>query len=752
MNTDSSALRAAVSADLPWREATAIRGTLRLDDEALVLDPTERSAGRLSIPIASIERAGIETTLGVRPALNVWHTVRGQEVRSRFEFLAEDAGEEEEQASDFGLADRVGPGLARDAATRLEGGLRALSGGLKGGKRAVRQVVAGVARQEEYRQWPAAIAQAQEALQRRAAPRTAEPSAPHAPPPAPPPPLVPDMTDPPTGDTRARFAWFTRDVLGWIDACGARGRELGVKGAPVLQATYPLDSPVCRIVVAGEFSRGKSTLINALFGIHGEIALPTGMTPTTPLACAIRVPSVGETDGATITYRTARPALQLTLDAFRAGVWLAEEGEARATGAADVPLHLDEARRIEVRITGAYLPAGVEIEDTPGLHEQSNRSRAALAALGRADLVLFVLAADQLLGNLEQEVIDRTLLQGHHRNVLFLVNFWDSIDDEAQRAILRRRADTILGAIPSPFTSPAPSGQAHGQSAPVFYVSALQAARAQRQRKAAPEESGIPQLRAFLRELLGPGSSALLLRARAGRALRYVELLQQAVSKAGAASTLDGARPRDARTQSYREAMAAATRLLDSLPGVVDSAVVPALASHSTQAPSMQRVAALIARAGAGDAAALQEARRSLAAEQRAAAGACAEIAQRVLDPLFAQVRAAFLTRSLAAPALHGHLEVPAPALPEQVSVADLWARFDSSASTLREACRAGAERLRQSAAGEMRAFVDAASEAPQPARADTDGAMERQRLAALRALEEDLVRLRRAVTRCLEA
>src|SRR6185312_8855698 len=191
-------------------------------------------------------------------------------------------------------------------------------------------------------------------------------------------------------------------------------------------------SPVCRIVVAGEFSRGKSTVINALFGIHGEIALPTGMTPTTPLACAIRVPRVGETDGATITYRGGRPARDLTIEQFRAGVRLAEEGASAAADQAAPDLHLGEARRVEVRITGAYLPAGVEIEDTPGLNEQAGRSAGALAALGRADLVLFVLAADQLLGDLERDIIFNTLAAGRHRNVLFLINFWDTIEDDGQ--------------------------------------------------------------------------------------------------------------------------------------------------------------------------------------------------------------------------------------------------------------------------------------------------------------------------------
>ncbi|HWE63569.1 MAG TPA: hypothetical protein VHB98_17790, partial [Chloroflexota bacterium] len=283
MSIDLRSLRAGVSADLPWHTEPALRGMLRIDGEALVLEPAGRAGGRVAIPLQAIRRASIETTLGVLPALHVWHTAEGQEVRSRFEFIGEDDQADEDRARDLGLADRVGPGLARDAASRLEGGLRALSGGLKGGKRAMRQVVESVARQDEYRIWPSAIAQAQEAHTRRHPPATGRAATPPPPTPAPPP-LVPDRVDLPSGEARVLLEWFKREVLAWIRACGARARELEVRGAPVIQPWYPLDSPVCRIVVAGEFSRGKSTLINALFGIHGEIALPTGMTPTTPLA------------------------------------------------------------------------------------------------------------------------------------------------------------------------------------------------------------------------------------------------------------------------------------------------------------------------------------------------------------------------------------------------------------------------------------------------------------------------------------
>jgi hypothetical protein len=571
-------------------------------------------------------------------------------------------------------------------------------------------------------------------------------------------PIVPEGATLPTGDAAATFAWFRQTVVPWLTACGERARALGVKDMPVIQPQYPLDSPTCRIVVAGEFSRGKSTVINALFGIHGEIALPTGMTPTTPLVCAIRVPQVGETDGATITYRTNRPTQHLTLDDFRTRVRLAEEGDVQAADQVRQALHLDEARRVEVRITGAYLPAGVEIEDTPGLNEQAARSNAAIAALGRADLILFVLAADQLLGDLERDVIERTLVQGHHRNVLFLVNFWESIDDEGQRLVLRQRAETLLRDFPTPFARSAlASSLTTDAPMPILYVSALQAARAQRQRKPAPEESGIPALRTLLRDLLGPQSSALLLRSRTGRALRYLALLRRSVSQAGAGAALEaaGEQQGDRQTSAYEAAMAAALKLLDGLPGAVQGATLPAL--RSLREADTEGLRKLGARIGAHGPTPdwSPELRRMLAAELRSAAAAAAHAAQQALDLVLAQARAAFLARGLSAPQLDGQIAPPDLAIPDRATLPELHTMLSDAADAALAALSAQADRHRALLATGLRQTVAAAtgptdSAAPDPA-VDARRVSARRRAETLRSLEGDLARLEKLLRPCLE-
>ncbi|MDB5077829.1 MAG: hypothetical protein JWO42_4008 [Chloroflexi bacterium] len=755
---DIEAMRARVVADLPWHAETSAAGTLRITQGALVLEPQVAARGRVVIPVATITRSSFESAWGMLPALHVWHTVRGEEVLSRFEFSPTAGDARRSTDTGPGISDQIGPGVARDAAQKLEGGLRALGGGLNMGMRTARQAVDGIARQEEYRLWPTALQQAK-AQSESSGSRQASPQTPSSRQPSPRPAeestsVVPPDAARPSGDAAVLLPWFLQQVVAWLTECGQRAKQQGVRGVPVIQPLYPLDSPVCRIVVLGEFSRGKSTLINALFGIHGEIALPTGMTPTTPIACAIRVPRIGETDGATISYRTNRPDLELSLEDFRTGVRVTEElNEASKAGSSGGDLHLDEARRVEVRVTGAYLPSGVEIEDTPGLNEQAGRSAGALAALGRADLVLFVLAADQLLGDLERDVIDQTLTDGFHRNVLFLVNFWDTIDNDQWRDTLQSRADAVLKGFPTPFKA---SGAADtGNVLPhVFYVSALQAARAQRRRQATPEESGIPQLRATLRELLGPESSALLLRSRVGRALRYTGMLRRAISKAAAEDAIADTSRGQVAAIPQLEAANGAIRILEGLPGAISGATSPRLAAlEGGPAPRLNGIVAELERAAERSGGTVApDLRRTASAELRTIATELAETAQQAVDLLIAQARATFLGKGIAPPSLEAMVVPLTFPIPAEATAGELRTLLLGAADLLRTDLAEKGTRLSVALTDGMRAQGRRiAHEEPRPTRPEQDGEAARRRLASLRQLEDDLLRIERLLRPLLD-
>jgi hypothetical protein len=260
----------------------------------------------------------------------------------------------------------------------------------------------------------------------------------------------------------------------------------------------------------------------------------------------------------------------------------------------------------------------------------------------------------------------------------------------------------------------------------VFTIAALNAARAQRQRWPAPEDSGIPALRSRLRELLGPGSQALLLRARVGRALRYCALLREAISNAAANAQAEREGRTDGRATGRKGAVEAALRVIEGLESAVEGAISRPLALLSEGTIPMR-----------------QDGERARMAAVRVALGEVTRAAGEALDFVLAQVRAAYLTRGIQAPSFGAHIDAPID-VPAS-------AGSDESMDAYRErAARLARETLAARTKATQAALVAALGPA-EPARRPADGADARSRVAALHLLEEDVLRLERILTDALD-
>jgi small GTP-binding protein len=135
-----------------------------------------------------------------------------------------------------------------------------------------------------------------------------------------------------------------------------------------------------RVVIFGEFSVGKSTLINALMG---KSALPAKAMPTTGHVTRIRF---GEREGVVVTLADGRvefcPLEQL-------GSFVTLDMHSRAREGIDA---------LEVVIRSPLLRDGLTLIDTPGINDAETQTRRAERAVMGADLVLLVLRANQMLG------------------------------------------------------------------------------------------------------------------------------------------------------------------------------------------------------------------------------------------------------------------------------------------------------------------------------------------------------------------
>jgi signal recognition particle receptor subunit beta len=150
---------------------------------------------------------------------------------------------------------------------------------------------------------------------------------------------------------------------------------------------------VCTLAVAGEFKRGKSTLINALIGAD---VLPVGALPLTAVGTHARF---GESVKISVDLRDGR---RLDIDPATIADYATERGNPG-----------NERRVAAVIVTApAELLRVLHLVDTPGIGSAfADVSATARALLAEADAALVVLSAEQPAGRRELDFI-RELVAG----------------------------------------------------------------------------------------------------------------------------------------------------------------------------------------------------------------------------------------------------------------------------------------------------------------------------------------------------
>ena len=182
------------------------------------------------------------------------------------------------------------------------------------------------------------------------------------------------------------------------------------------------------VVVLGEFNHGKSTLVNALLG--GEV-LPVGITPTTAQITRVYP---GEPGRVLVRFDDE-----------------SEEELAREQLDELVREENDRVREIVVYDDHPLLQSGVVFVDTPGVNDISKqRVEVTYGIVPKADMVLMVLDATQILKRSELRFIEERLLTGMRSRLVFVLGKMDRLDAEEGAEVesyARERLEGLLGPV-----------------------------------------------------------------------------------------------------------------------------------------------------------------------------------------------------------------------------------------------------------------------------------------------------------------
>ncbi len=194
----------------------------------------------------------------------------------------------------------------------------------------------------------------------------------------------------------------------------------------------------------GEFSQGKSTLLNALLGeeIQPVRAIPCSGTVTT-----LRH---GSRKQVICRYKDGRQE-EISVDQYKEK---ASIPKAAAAGHYSDELATSELEDIIFEHPDLELcKSGVEILDSPGLNEHPDRTAITEKLLKDTDAALFLTNAARLLPEREKELIQavRSQLSGDGgkspaQNLFVLVNFMDLLDSDDDRQDVRERLETFIAA------------------------------------------------------------------------------------------------------------------------------------------------------------------------------------------------------------------------------------------------------------------------------------------------------------------
>ncbi len=281
-----------------------------------------------------------------------------------------------------------------------------------------------------------------------------------------------------------------------IDTVGTRDDLIQM----IMTSKEKIADKTFRILIMGQFSSGKSSMINAFLG---EPILPTKVMPATALITEIKYaqdkrvvvyPVPGKWEGGDEPFDVPIDRIRdYCLIDHKQGAANYKEGNV-----IESPF-----RKMEVYWPLEMLKDGVEVVDSPGLNDPNSHDTITLEYLPSADAIIYCLNGVQPYTKLDVDTIADINLRGYNTPI-FVVTRFDNIKDESPSAAdVEEAIDTINRNLKKSTRLMQPEYTEKLGGNGVFFVSSLQAIKAKRDKnKELLLESGYLKMEKYLEEFL----------------------------------------------------------------------------------------------------------------------------------------------------------------------------------------------------------------------------------------------------------
>ena len=210
-------------------------------------------------------------------------------------------------------------------------------------------------------------------------------------------------------------------------------------GTSVEQSIESLKQDSFNMVIVGEFSRGKSTFINALLG---KRILPSSTKPTTTIINKI---SFGEEAEFNLHFRDSNDIKKITEEEFKditAKVEPDYEDEFEVNEYNENLKLISSISYADIKYPTEICKEGIEIIDTPGTNDLDQaREEITFKFIPQSDIAILLLSANQILSQSEVNFLKERILENDIKKVFFVINFKDrlSTTEDEEKVVLYAR-------------------------------------------------------------------------------------------------------------------------------------------------------------------------------------------------------------------------------------------------------------------------------------------------------------------------